>query len=77
ERWTTSRSGGGLGGGSSSKSQSWSREPILPVDDLAALPNTRALVQISANHPVLVEKLYCNEGPYKDRIADSNARYGI
>lgn len=77
ERWTTSRSGGGFGGGSTSKSQSWSREPILTVDELTALPKTRALVQISANHPVLVAKLYANEGPYAERITASNKKYGI
>ena len=34
ERWSNSRSGGVFDGGSSSKSQSWSKEAILTVDDL-------------------------------------------
>ncbi|MGA9871556.1 MAG: TraG/TraD/VirD4 family protein [Rhodococcus sp. (in: high G+C Gram-positive bacteria)] len=48
ERWSTSRSGGMFEGGSSSRAQSWSKEPIMTVDDLAAIPKTFALVQIPA-----------------------------
>ena len=78
ERWTTSRSGGtGFGGGSSSKSQSWSREPILTVDELTSLPKSRALVTVSANPPVLVQKLYCSDGPFAEQITRSNDHYGV
>ena len=77
ERWSTSRSGGMLEGGSSSRSQSWSREPILTVDDLAAMPKERALVQISGNRPVLIEKIDWSNGPNADAIEASLARYGI
>jgi type IV secretory pathway TraG/TraD family ATPase VirD4 len=77
ERWSTSRSGGVFDSGSSSKSQSWSKEPILTVDDLAAIPKTRALVQISGNRPVLVKKMYWSDGPNADAIDASFAMYGI
>ncbi|MFC8181581.1 type IV secretory system conjugative DNA transfer family protein [Rhodococcus sp. NPDC057297] len=77
ERWSTSRSGGWFGDSSASRSQSWSREAILTVDDLAAIPKTRALVQISGNRPVLVKKVYWSDGPNAARISDSFDRYGI
>nr|QJS06123.1 conjugal transfer protein TraD, ATPase [Cryobacterium sp.] len=77
ERWSTSRSGGMFDSGSSSKSQSWSKEPIMTVDDLAAIPKTRALVHISGNRPVLVKKLYWSDGPNADSITASAGRYGI
>ncbi|OZE28469.1 hypothetical protein CH278_23920 [Rhodococcus sp. 05-2254-5] len=77
ERWSTSRSGGMFDSGSTSKSQSWSKEPIMTVDDLAAIPKTRALVQISGNRPVLMKKLYWSDGPNADAITASAGRYGI
>ncbi|WP_051364826.1 type IV secretory system conjugative DNA transfer family protein [Rhodococcus sp. JG-3] len=77
ERWSNSRSGGVFDGGSSSKSQSWSKEAILTVDDLGAIPKTRALVLISGNRPVLVVKVYWSDGPNADGIDSSFARYGI
>ncbi|MCX6489425.1 MAG: TraM recognition domain-containing protein [Rhodococcus sp.] len=77
ERWSTSRSGGMFESGSSSKSQSWSKEAILTVDDLAAVSKTRALVQISGNRPVLVKKVYWSDGPNADAINASFELYGI
>ncbi|MBY6413340.1 TraM recognition domain-containing protein [Rhodococcus sp. BP-252] len=79
ERWSTSNSGGLFGGGSSSRSQSWSKEAILTVDDLSSLPKQRALVFISGNKPVLVAKLdwYRDSGPNKTGIEDSLALYSI
>lgn len=77
ERWSTSRSGGMFDGGSSSRSQSWSKEAILTVDDLGAIPKTRALVLISGNRPVLVVKVYWSDGPNADGINASFDRYGI
>ncbi|MFA3899745.1 type IV secretory system conjugative DNA transfer family protein [Rhodococcus qingshengii] len=77
ERWSASRGGGMFDSGSSSKSQSWSKEPIMTVDDLAAIPKTRALVQISGNRPVLMKKLYWSDGPNADAITASAERYGI
>lgn len=77
ERWSRSSSGGMFDSGSSSKSQSWSKEAILTVDDLAAIPKTRALVQISGNRPVLVKKMYWSDGPNADAIDASFAMYGI
>lgn len=49
----------------------------MTVDDLAAIPKTRALVQISGNRPVLVKKLYWSDGPNAEAIIASNERYGI
>jgi len=77
ERWSASRGGGMFDSGSTSKSQSWSKEPIMTVDDLAAIPKTRALVQISGNRPVLMKKLYWSDGPNADAITASAERYGI
>lgn len=77
ERWTSSRSGGMFSNGSPSRSQSWSKEAILTVKDLAAMPKTRALLQISGNSPVLIRKRYWSEGPHADAIRDSYLRYGI
>ncbi|KQU28414.1 MULTISPECIES: type IV secretory system conjugative DNA transfer family protein [unclassified Rhodococcus (in: high G+C Gram-positive bacteria)] len=77
ERWSNSRNGGMFASGSTSRSQSWSKEPILTVDDLAAIPKTRALVQISGNRPVLVEKVYWSDGPNADGIRASLATYGV
>ncbi|MCJ0980626.1 TraM recognition domain-containing protein [Rhodococcus sp. IEGM 1401] len=77
ERWSASRGGGMFDSGSTSKSQSWSKEPIMTVDDLAAIPKTRALVQISGNRPVLMKKLYWSDGPNADAITASGERYGI
>ncbi|WP_052053474.1 type IV secretory system conjugative DNA transfer family protein [Rhodococcoides fascians] len=77
ERWSTSRSGGMFDSGSSSKSQSWSKEAILTVDDLASMPKDRALVQISGNRPVLVQKIDWSNGPNADAIEASLALYGI
>ncbi|OAK53809.1 type IV secretory system conjugative DNA transfer family protein [Rhodococcoides kyotonense] len=77
ERWSRSRNGGLFEGGSTSKSQSWSKEPILTVDDLGAIPKTRALVLISGNRPVLVVKVYWSDGPNADGINASITRYGI
>ncbi|KZF06331.1 MULTISPECIES: type IV secretory system conjugative DNA transfer family protein, partial [unclassified Rhodococcus (in: high G+C Gram-positive bacteria)] len=77
ERWSASRGGGMFDSGSTSRSQSWSKEPIMTVDDLAAIPKTRALVQISGNRPVLMKKLYWSDGPNADAITASAERYGI
>lgn len=77
ERWSASRAGGMFDSGSTSRSQSWSKEPIMTVDDLAAIPKTRALVQISGNRPVLMKKLYWSDGPNADAITASAERYGI
>nr|WP_143545651.1 type IV secretory system conjugative DNA transfer family protein [Rhodococcus sp. 06-1059B-a] len=77
ERWSTSHSGGFFASGSASRSQSWSKEPILSVDDLGAIPKTRALVFTSGNRPVLAKKIFWSQGPFAGDITASFERYGI
>ncbi|OZD79393.1 hypothetical protein CH273_14335 [Rhodococcus sp. 05-339-2] len=61
ERWSASRNGGMFDTGSTSKSQSGSKQPIMTVDGLAAIPKPVALVKILGNRPVL--KVYWSGGP--------------
>ena len=68
-RYSTSASTGGRGGGS--RSESWSREPIVDVDDLSAMPLQRAVVSSSGNPIVAVEKNYWWDGPYAPLIRES------
>ncbi|WP_051179977.1 type IV secretory system conjugative DNA transfer family protein [Nocardia concava] len=70
-RWSRSRGHGGT-----STSQSWSREPILSIAALAALPKDRAVVWTSGNPPVLLKKTYWDTTEYADAIRDSLCRYG-
>jgi type IV secretory pathway TraG/TraD family ATPase VirD4 len=70
-RWSDSRGRGG----DRSRSQSWSREPIMPVEVLAALPKDRALVLSSGNPPVLARKTFWQDTPHADGIRASLARY--
>jgi type IV secretory pathway TraG/TraD family ATPase VirD4 len=71
QRWSTS-----VGrGGDRTRSQSWSREPIMALDQLAALPKDRALVMTSGNPPVLVRKTFWQDGPHAAGIRASLARY--
>ncbi|MET9490020.1 TraG/TraD/VirD4 family protein [Nocardia sp. NPDC006630] len=69
-RWADS-----LGRGGSSRSQSWSREPTLPVSLLAELPKDLAVVSTSGNAPVLVRKSLWWDGRYADAIGDSLRHY--
>ncbi|NNH72998.1 TraM recognition domain-containing protein [Nocardia uniformis] len=70
-RWSRSRGRGGA-----STSQSWSREPILSIATLAALPKDRAVVWTAGNPPVLLKKTYWDTTEYADAIRDSLRRYG-
>lgn len=77
-RWSTSRSGIGLlASGSSSTSQSWSREAILSVGDLAQMEKDRALLIMSGNPPMLIRKAFWSESRWAADIEASAARYGI
>ena len=58
-------------GGGVSVGESWSSEPILGIDKLASLPQSRAVVQTSGNRPVLVAKNVYWNGPYRHEIAVS------
>lgn len=64
------------GPGGSSVSQSWSRQPILPVAMLAALPKDRAVVWTAGNPPVLIRKTSWHTTRFADGIRDSLHRYG-
>ncbi|GAB2917888.1 hypothetical protein GCM10027047_14510 [Rhodococcus aerolatus] len=69
-RWSSS-----TGRGDRSRSQSWSREAILPVEALAAMPKDRALVMTSGNPPVLIRKTFWQDGPHAAAIASSLRTY--
>ncbi|GGG01343.1 hypothetical protein GCM10007304_14160 [Rhodococcoides trifolii] len=79
ERWTTSHSGSGLLGGrdSTSTSQSWIKEPILTVTDLAGLPKDRMLVISSGNAPILARKVFWSDTQWADAINRSLLAYGV
>ncbi|MEV6071811.1 TraM recognition domain-containing protein [Nocardia sp. NPDC052001] len=70
ERWSVS-----TGRGGASKSQSWTREPTLPVQLLASLPKDRAIVLSTGNAPVLVRKVPWTHTRHADAIRASLARY--
>ncbi|WP_225730460.1 MULTISPECIES: type IV secretory system conjugative DNA transfer family protein [unclassified Nocardia] len=69
--WSRSRGRGG-----SSVSQSWTREPILSIAALAALPKDRAVIWTSGNPPVLVRKTHWDTTLFADAIRESLRRYG-
>ena len=69
-RWSASH-----GRGDRSRSQSWSREAIMPVQALAAMPKDRALVMTSGNPPVLVRKTFWQDGPHADTVRSSLRTY--
>lgn len=52
-------------------SQSWSKEPILDVDALKALPGERAIISTSGNRVAAIEKNFWWNGPYADLIETS------
>lgn len=66
-RWSDSRGHKG----ERSRSQSWSREPIMPVEALAALPADRAIILSSGNSPVLVRKTFWQDTEHADAIRAS------
>lgn len=68
-----SRSAGLLGGGQSTISTSQQKEKILTVDDLKALPRTRAIVTMGGSKPLLVEKNFWGNTPFAADIKHSIA----
>jgi type IV secretory pathway TraG/TraD family ATPase VirD4 len=72
-----SRTGGILGGGQTTISTSWQKEKILTVDDLKALPRTRAIVTMGGSKPLLVRKHFWGNTPFatdiKRSVAESKA----
>lgn len=67
-RYSRSSSAGSRNG---SSSESWSKEPILGVEDLKALPLERAVLSTSGNRIVATEKNFWWNGPYADLIEAS------
>lgn len=68
-----SRSGGILGAGQTTISTSWQKEKILTVDDLKALPKTRAIVTMGGSKPLLVRKHFWGNAPFAAEIKRSVA----
>ena len=68
EKWSTSRSRTG-----STRSQSWTKEPILTVSELVAFPRHRALVLSSGNEATLIRTVPWMNGPHADAINASIA----
>jgi type IV secretory pathway TraG/TraD family ATPase VirD4 len=68
-----SRSGGILGSGQTTISTSHQREKILTVDDLKALPQTRAIVTMGGSKPLLVRKNFWGNTPFAEDIKRSLA----
>jgi type IV secretory pathway TraG/TraD family ATPase VirD4 len=58
-----------------SVTQQLSKERILTVDDLAALPKGRALVLSAGNRPTLVKTVPWWDGPYAQQVAASVAAH--
>jgi type IV secretory pathway TraG/TraD family ATPase VirD4 len=70
-----SGSGGAWSTGSAQTSRQLTRERILEVDDLGALPKGRAVVLSSGNRPTLVKTIPWMVGPHADAIAASVAAH--
>lgn len=68
QKWSTSRSRTG-----STRSQSWTKEPILTVSELVALPRHRAIVLSSGNEATLIRTVPWMNGPHADAIKASTA----
>jgi hypothetical protein len=66
QRWSTS-----TGRGGASRSQSWSREPILSVAQLQALDRGRAVLLTSGNPAALIATIPWTRGPDADNIRAS------
>ncbi|WP_206509859.1 type IV secretory system conjugative DNA transfer family protein [Rhodococcus sp. KRD197] len=63
------------GQGSRSSSHSWQERPILPINELAALPKSRAIVVFPENPPVLIKKIWWTDTDDADTIKQSIMRY--
>lgn len=63
------------GQGNRSTSQSWQERPILPVNELAALPKSRAIVVFPENPPVLIKKVWWTDTEDAAMIRESIIEY--
>lgn len=61
--------------GNRTVSESVSRQRVLGVSDLGAMPPGRALVLASGTKPVLVETVPWWEGPYAREVQESLRKY--
>ena len=61
--------------GTRSSSQSWQERPILPINELAALPKSRAIVVFPENPPVLIKKIWWTDTEDADTIKQSIIEY--
>ncbi len=68
EKWSTSRSRTG-----STRSQSWTKEPIFTVSELVAFPRRRAIVLSSGNEATMIRTVPWMNGPHADAIKASIA----
>lgn len=73
--WTSSYAPSRGGGGGRSSSESRTREPILSVADLAALPRGRAVVLSSGNRPTLVKTVPWMVGPHAAAVRASLGQF--
>lgn len=72
-RSISARAGAGMFGGGTQTSRQLSRERIVDVDDLAALPRGRAIVLSSGNRATIVVPQPWTQGPHADAIHASRA----
>ena len=68
-RWSHS-----TGRGGATRSQSWSREPILDVDELAALPRGRGALLSSGNKATMLRTVPWMDGPHAAAVRASLSR---
>jgi len=69
-RWSHS-----TGRGGATRSQSWSREPILDVDELMALPRGRGVLLSSGNKATMLRTVPWMDGPHAAAVRASLSRW--
>jgi len=69
-RWSQS-----TGRGGATRSQSWSREPILDVDELMALPRGRGVLLSSGNKATMLRTVPWMDGPHAAAVRASLSRW--
>jgi len=69
-RWSQSSGRGGA-----TRSQSWSREPILDVDELMALPRGRGVLLSSGNKATMLRTVPWMDGPHAAAVRASLSRW--
>lgn len=78
-RWTTSVNGNGPLFGDRSRSQQWTAEPILSVDELSALDPEYAILLASGNSPILIRKEFSTDekSPHYEAVRRSKASIAL